>query len=192
MRWRSRKLTARRRLRMRRSSARMFFGLDVGCSTLKVRDSRRAVIGRLILGSVRTPGGSRGLQSRRGVVSAIPGGFDSHPLPCIFVRSGARGFALFSDREPRVGLTRTDRRLADTIRAEGSPNQTRLVVLKKVVCHARRALAHPRSAGGGTCYFAQGQDSGRRRPSLQESAHRSGLAGQVSSHTRQDRSRGSS
>jgi len=47
----------------------------------------RVVIDRskpnLNLGSVRTPGGSRGLQSRCGVVYAAPGGFDSHPLPCI-------------------------------------------------------------------------------------------------------------
>lgn len=32
-------------------------------------------------GSVRTPGGSRGLQSRCRVVRAARGGFDSHPLP---------------------------------------------------------------------------------------------------------------
>lgn len=32
-------------------------------------------------GSVRAPGGLRGLQNRRGAVQAVPGGFDSHPLP---------------------------------------------------------------------------------------------------------------
>ena len=33
------------------------------------------------IGSVRIPGGCRGLQSRWGVGHPVPGGFDSHPLP---------------------------------------------------------------------------------------------------------------